>query len=102
MHAIVVLSIADGPQTQAQLRHELHVDGSDLVAVLDRLQELGWITRSPDPDDRRRNTIKLTAAGRRKAKTIETALGRAETELLAGLSEREASSLVKLLAKIEG
>ena len=68
--------------------------------MLDRLQQLGWITRTPDPEDRRRNTIKLTGVGRRKAKAVQTALGKAERQLTSSLSEREQAQLVKLLAKI--
>ncbi|HEX4126196.1 MAG TPA: MarR family transcriptional regulator [Acidimicrobiales bacterium] len=36
-----------------------------MTLTLDRLEAAGWLTRAPDPSDRRRVSLRLTAAGRK-------------------------------------
>lgn len=48
--------------------------------VIDRLEEMGYVSRSPDPADRRATMVGLTAAGRE-------AIGRAKLVIDAGLEE---------------
>ncbi|HEX7132487.1 MAG TPA: MarR family transcriptional regulator [Iamia sp.] len=42
--------------------------------TLDRLATAGWVDRRPDPRDRRRIIVELTAAGRTKAEIVNQAL----------------------------
>jgi DNA-binding MarR family transcriptional regulator len=67
---------------------------------LDRLEEAGLITRSPDPDDRRGTLIALTAAGRRLIDGVTEAHLDNERRLLSALTETEQRQLADLLRKL--
>src|SRR3954469_3403047 len=59
-------ALADlGGAVQRELGARLRQDPSDMVALLDALEGGGWVRRTPDPGDRRRKQVTLTAAGRR-------------------------------------
>jgi DNA-binding MarR family transcriptional regulator len=45
-----------------------------MTLTLDRLETAGWLRRSPDPSDRRRVVVELTAAGLRIATRVNDAL----------------------------
>lgn len=45
-----------------------------MTLTLDRLQSAGWLLRSPDPTDRRRVVVELTAAGLDLATRVNDAL----------------------------
>ena len=80
-HFIVLAALAEfGPASQATLSGRTRVYKSDLVAVLNDLEAGTWIRRAPDPADKRRNVITVTAAGRRRLAEL--------TELLDGVNER--------------
>ncbi|GAB7037753.1 MULTISPECIES: MarR family winged helix-turn-helix transcriptional regulator [Catenuloplanes] len=49
--------------TQRELAGAMDADPSDLVTVLAALEDAGLLTRTPDPADRRRNLLAVTAAG---------------------------------------
>ena len=53
-----------GPASQAGLARSTSVDRSDVVAVLRELEERGFIDRTTDPTNRRRNIVSITPAGR--------------------------------------
>jgi len=63
-----------------ELARLLHLDPGTLSGILKRLESAGWLTRRPDPKDRRRALLGLTAAGRaldtRDPATIEDAVRR--------------------------
>lgn len=53
-----------GPATASELAALERVSHQAVATAVRELDELGLVTRSPDPDDRRRVRIALTAAGR--------------------------------------
>lgn len=53
-----------------------------MTLTLDRLQSAGWITREPDPDDRRRVLVRLTRPGLRLAVAVNESLHEWERALL--------------------
>jgi DNA-binding MarR family transcriptional regulator len=52
-----------------------------MTLTLDRLVAAGWVVRRPDPRDRRRIIVELTAVGRTKAEVVNQALHDWETTL---------------------
>ena len=73
-----------------------------MTLTLDRLQAAGWITREPDPTDRRRQRVRLTAMGRRLAVDVNESLHAWERALV---GRRRLRSMVdaidELLALLE-
>lgn len=53
--------------TQKRIREGLGLHPSTISKMLKRLEQLGWITRERDYDDRRVKSVMLTKLGRRKA-----------------------------------
>jgi DNA-binding MarR family transcriptional regulator len=89
-----------GPDSQAALGRRTNIDRSDVVAALNELADRGLIRRSPDPDDRRRNVITITPAGRKQLRTLEQVLAGVQEELLAPLSAADRTRLVRLLSRL--
>jgi DNA-binding MarR family transcriptional regulator len=89
-----------GADSQAALGRRSGIDRSDMVALVNRLAADRLVERRPDPADRRRNVVTLTAAGRRRLRAIDAAVGRIQDELLAPLSAREREQFVALLTRV--
>jgi DNA-binding MarR family transcriptional regulator len=53
-----------GPASQAALGRRSGIHLSDMVAAINELADRGLVERAPDPADRRRNIISLTAGTR--------------------------------------
>ncbi len=52
-------------RSMVELSRLLLTDKSNVTAIVDRLEEDRWATRTADPNDRRVNLVVLTLAGRR-------------------------------------
>jgi DNA-binding MarR family transcriptional regulator len=53
-----------GPSSQADLGRCTGIDRSDVVAAINAMVERGFVERSPDPSNGRRNIVTITAAGK--------------------------------------
>ena len=56
----------------AQVAEELFCDRPTASVILRNMEKRGWISRRPDPVDKRQVRIRLLAAGRRKMERIRT------------------------------
>ncbi|WP_405437736.1 MarR family winged helix-turn-helix transcriptional regulator [Streptomyces avidinii] len=100
-HYAALVALEDsGPASQADLSARTGIHRSDLVAVLNELAAREPVERTPDPGDRRRNVITLTASGRRQLRKPGQILDAAQAELLAPLSTTEREQLTRLLGRI--
>ena len=54
----------NGASSQRQLADYFEVDPAAVSRMLDSLQKGGFVTRRPDDNDRRRDLVELTPAGR--------------------------------------
>src|SRR5919197_2539522 len=88
---------AQGPIAQRDLALGLRIQPSNLVALLDQLEERELLERSPDPTDRRRHRVELTSEGRGAGKRAREATRRAESDLLGPLSAPERREFRALL-----
>ena len=73
-------------------------DRSSVADVVERLAERALVQRAPNPDDRRRMTISLTAAGRR---LLRSAPPSPTSLLIAALAELDDASLAALAHGLE-
>jgi DNA-binding MarR family transcriptional regulator len=97
---ILLVIAGHEPGSQQQAAQRLGIDRTSMVARLDDLEAKGLVTRHPHVDDRRRNVVELTDAGRDTVRLATAASERAEAELLAALSPREAERLRRALQAI--
>ncbi|MET8144058.1 MarR family winged helix-turn-helix transcriptional regulator [Sphaerisporangium sp. NPDC005288] len=91
-----------GPNSQVQIGQRCGIDQSDMHTMLNELVEQGHVARAPDPADRRRNLVTLTAAGRRRLEDLDTTLTRVQHDILDALSATERDTLTGLLTRILG
>jgi DNA-binding MarR family transcriptional regulator len=86
--------------SQRQVAELLGVDRTTMVALVDELQTNGWVTRNPQPDDRRKNIVTLTRKGRDATQRGARLIDDCERRFLAGLSEGDAEQLKDALAAV--
>ncbi len=102
-HLAVLASLDSmGEVCQRDLVEALRFDPGDLVGVLDQLEETGLVVRGQDRLDRRRHSLRLTAAGRRKLAVCRRLVAEAQEEILAPLKRSERTELRRSLVKLFG
>jgi len=91
-----------GPASQQALADSLSLDPSNVVALLNELEERQLITRRRDSADRRRHIVELSPKGKEELCGAYDRLGRIDDDLLSPLSARERATLYNLLVRAVG
>ncbi|MFD9888153.1 MarR family winged helix-turn-helix transcriptional regulator [Amycolatopsis sp. NPDC059027] len=102
MWGYVVLSALDGGpvRTQAALAQAIGADKTRIIGTLEELQKAGFISRDPDPADRRVRLLAITEAGRRVRRSAQTRIQAGEEELLGHLSAGERATFLDAARKL--
>ena len=99
-HLLVLTHLrSDGPAAQQTLIDIAGVDPSNLVGLLNELEDAGLIVRSRDRADRRRGVIELSRKGRNALDAVDRALRSVDDQVLAALADDERAELNALLAR---
>jgi DNA-binding MarR family transcriptional regulator len=85
------------PLSQAEVATRSGIDRTTMVALVDELQEKGLVQRRPHHDDRRKNVVALTTAGRTIRQRAARQVDDCERRFLAALSESDAQQLKSAL-----
>jgi DNA-binding MarR family transcriptional regulator len=99
-YAILALLDEGARKTQSAIADALKYDPSQLVALLDGLEDRGLVERRRDPNDRRRQMVTLTSAGRQQLASFRKLVQKLEDEFLGPLDEDERIALHDLLLRI--
>lgn len=89
-----------GSASPSALAGDLGISGAGMTGRLDALEKAGWVQRRTTAGDRRRVQVEVTRAGSAKWRETMELRGRAEEELVAGLTPRERRALAQLLKKL--
>jgi len=102
-HLIALKLLSEqGPASQQALADSLSLDPSNVVGLLNELEERKLITRRRDSADRRRHIVELSPRGTKELCGAYDRLRRIDDDLLSPLSERERSTLYDLLVRAVG
>ena len=100
-HVAALIELRDhGELTQQSLCGRLHVDPTNLVAILNELEERGFATRRRDPEDRRRHIVEVSKRGLAVIDRASQVMDGVEEELLEGLEPAERDALERALAGV--
>src|SRR5580700_3823399 len=98
-HLIALKLLSEhGPASQQGLAEALSLDPSNVVGLLNELEERGLISRRRDPADRRRHIVEVSATGADELTQTYAQLGLVEDELFKTLTCEQRSALHELLA----
>jgi MarR family transcriptional regulator, lower aerobic nicotinate degradation pathway regulator len=98
-HVIALTLLSErGSMTQHAVGAALSLDPSNVVGLLNELEERGLITRRRDPADRRRHIVEVSATGADELTQTYAQLGLVEDELFKTLTCEQRSTLHELLA----
>ncbi|MEW2301234.1 MarR family transcriptional regulator [Streptomyces sp. NPDC006655] len=93
--------VADSePLRPGELAQRLGVEASHVTRTVQQLQRSGYVTRVPDPDDRRAQRIELTDAGRAAVDRVRDAGARGMQLALGGWPPEELRQLATLFHRM--
>jgi DNA-binding MarR family transcriptional regulator len=99
-HVIALTLLRDfGQRPQADLAEVLRIDPTNVVGLLNELEEAGLVERRRSVEDRRRHTVALTAEGGRRLNQVEDVLIAVEQRVLSALDPDQQAALYALLQR---
>jgi len=85
---------------QEQLVEQLTISKPAVSRSLASLEDKGFVTRQPDPDDRRALRVRLTAKARAAGPAIEQVYDQVYGQALQGITQEEVQHIVALIVRV--
>ncbi|MDO4322120.1 MAG: MarR family transcriptional regulator [Lachnospiraceae bacterium] len=97
---LIVLSEIGGSVTQKELTERLGIQPGSASEVIAKLEDAGYIKRTPNEADRRTINIDLTGTGKTAAEEARKERKQRHEQMFSCLSEDEKEELLSLLEKV--
>ena len=97
---VLALVRATPDLTGQDLARVLDVTTPTMSGIVERIVSRGWLERRPDPADRRRQLLRVTAAGAEVLDALEGPARQARARLLEGLEVDELDALARLVDRM--
>jgi DNA-binding MarR family transcriptional regulator len=99
---LLILSSNPAPVTQNKLADLMNLDKSRMVAIINYLQQNGYVTVERNPADRREHLIKLSEKGLEIIPEIKIAVKNNNEKLSCSLTDADICTCLRTLSIIEG
>jgi Transcriptional regulators len=99
MGILYILKTAE-PMSQITLGDELGIDKATMVKLIDQLEALKLVVRTPHPEDRRVKIITITKKGIERQEALHKISRDNEKKFLAALSEEERTFIRGIICKL--
>lgn len=94
MHMMLrIISERETPPTQKELAETLRISAAAVAVTLDKLESDGYIEKLPLSDDRRANSVRVTARGREVLSSTDEIFKVVDAATFEGLSDDDVSRL---------
>jgi DNA-binding MarR family transcriptional regulator len=97
----VMAYLHEEPMTLTALAQKRRVSIQSAGELVQALVARGWLTRTPDPADRRQSTLQLTDEGRAKYERVQARMQEQLTAYLALLTEAERDTVQGALIALQ-
>jgi DNA-binding MarR family transcriptional regulator len=95
--AVLTVLAAQSPLSQQEAAEAMRIDRTTMVSLVDELEDKGLVERHRSPEDRRKNIVELTAAGRDCLTGAGNARDAVERDFLAPLGDTLSRQFVRAL-----
>lgn len=87
-------------QRLTKLSERLLLSKSTITRIVDQLEHLGWVSRIPDPEDRRAQRVVITSTGAEHRAILQAAHRRSLEQRLQSLPPSKSQQLIILLSQL--
>ena len=98
--SLMLLANANPGIAQIEIADQLAIDKASVVALVDRLENAGWVQRKRSTEDRRRQGLFLTPAGTKAFKTLKKEMVEHERKFADRFTDQERKTLISLLQRL--
>lgn len=96
----LLLAQANPGIAQIDIANQLGIDKASVVALIDRMEDFGWVVRRRSTEDRRRQGIFLTAAGGKACRSLRKEMIDHERKFVDRYTDQELRTLISLLRRL--
>jgi len=100
LYSLILLVGGNPGIAQIELANYLGVDKASIVALIDRLEDAGWLLRKRSTEDRRRHGIFLTPAGIKKLAQLKREVHAHDKRFSDRFTPAEYSQLIEYLQRV--